>query len=339
MATTNKDLAQPAYNSLNWDTPLNSNFGIIDAVLGSSTSTINLASSNYTLTTSDTQKMRIVLGGLMTGNRTVTFPSGVGGMWIISNGTTGNFTVTLTTGSGLTETAPQGYNLIVFSNGTDIYVADNGLVNKITSFVDLTISNLLTAQQIMTSGTGITVTAGSFIIGQTYTIAFIGSTDFTLIGAASNTVGLTFKATGVGTGTGTATTPINNLFLKGNFALTGNFTPAGRITPRVNSAANYTSPLAWNSDNFDEYAATALANALTISADAGTPVDGQKIMFRFLDNGTPQTLTWTTGSSKSFRAVGITLPTSTVANKVMYVGCIYNSNADRWDAVAVGTEA
>ena len=48
------------------------------------------------------------------------------------------------------------------------------------------------------------VTAGSFITGTTYSIATIGSTNFTLIGAASNTVGLAFVATGPGTGTGTA---------------------------------------------------------------------------------------------------------------------------------------
>ena len=48
------------------------------------------------------------------------------------------------------------------------------------------------------------VIAGSFIVGNTYSIASIGSTDFTLIGAASNTVGLSFTATGVGSGSGTA---------------------------------------------------------------------------------------------------------------------------------------
>lgn len=51
---------------------------------------------------------------------------------------------------------------------------------------------------------GVTVQAGSFVIGETYKIATIGNTDFTLIGAAANTVGLYFTATGVGTGTGTA---------------------------------------------------------------------------------------------------------------------------------------
>lgn len=56
--------------------------------------------------------------------------------------------------------------------------------------------------QIPPSGT--VITAGSFIIGTTYIISTVGTTNFTLIGAASNTVGVSFKATGVGSGTGTA---------------------------------------------------------------------------------------------------------------------------------------
>lgn len=112
-----------------------------------------------------------------------------------------------------------------------------------------------------------------------------------------------------------------------------------RINPRLSSTTSVSSPLAWNSDSFDEYAITAQAAALTISADAGTPVDGQKIIFRIKDDGTARALTWTTGTSKSFRVVGSILPTSTTISKITYVGCIYNAADDRWDAVAVVTEA
>lgn len=112
-----------------------------------------------------------------------------------------------------------------------------------------------------------------------------------------------------------------------------------RINPRISTTTSIASPLAWNSDNFDEYAFTALANALTISADAGTPVDGQKIIFRLKDSGVARALTWTTGAAKSFRVVGSILPTSTTVNKITYVGCIYNAADARWDAVAVVTEA
>ena len=51
-----------------------------------------------------------------------------------------------------------------------------------------------------------TIDAGYFVIGRSYTIATVGTTNFGLIGAASNTVGTVFTATGIGSGTGTATT-------------------------------------------------------------------------------------------------------------------------------------
>ena len=50
-----------------------------------------------------------------------------------------------------------------------------------------------------------TVSAGAFVIGLDYTIASAGNTSFTSIGAANNTVGTVFRATGVGSGTGNAT--------------------------------------------------------------------------------------------------------------------------------------
>ena len=49
-----------------------------------------------------------------------------------------------------------------------------------------------------------TVGATSIIAGFTYTIVTVGSTNWVSIGAASNTVGVVFVATGTGTGSGTA---------------------------------------------------------------------------------------------------------------------------------------
>ena len=51
------------------------------------------------------------------------------------------------------------------------------------------------------------ITAGSFTPGQTYVIETIGTTNFTAIGATSNTVGAQFIAAGVGSGDGTAFVP------------------------------------------------------------------------------------------------------------------------------------
>lgn len=48
------------------------------------------------------------------------------------------------------------------------------------------------------------ITAGNFVVGQEYKINLIGTTDFTLIGAASNTIGIFFVASGIGVGSGSA---------------------------------------------------------------------------------------------------------------------------------------
>lgn len=63
----------------------------------------------------------------------------------------------------------------------------------------------VTASTFDADAVGAAETAGAFVVGRTYVIATVGTTDFTLIGADSSTVGVEFKATGAGAGTGTAT--------------------------------------------------------------------------------------------------------------------------------------
>lgn len=87
-----------------------------------------------------------------------------------------------------------------------------------------------------------------------------------------------------------------------------------------------------------QYNVTALAVPATIAAPTGTPVDGQKLMLRIKDNGTARALTWTT-TSGAYRAIGSTLPTTTTANKLMYIGCVYNAADAFWDVVGVTTQA
>lgn len=46
--------------------------------------------------------------------------------------------------------------------------------------------------------------AGKFVVGNRYTIAVVGTTTWTSIGAANNNIGTSFIATGIGSGTGRA---------------------------------------------------------------------------------------------------------------------------------------
>ena len=107
-----------------------------------------------------------------------------------------------------------------------------------------------------------------------------------------------------------------------------------RIDPRVTSAASASS-LTPDISASDVYAYTALAAGLTINAPTGSPLDGDKLIFRLLDNGTSRSLTW----NGTYTVIGVTLPTATTISKTTYVGCIYNANNTRWDVIAVTTQA
>ena len=138
------------------------------------------------------------------------------------------------------------------------------------------------------------------------------------------------------TGTGVVTALGNNANATGGFATingTATFTNK-RIDPRTSSSAS-TATLTPDISSFDQYNLTAQAVGLTVAAPIGTPVDGNRLIIRILDNGTGQTISW----NATYTVIGVTLPTTTTANKMVYVGCIYNSTNTRWDVDAVATQA
>jgi hypothetical protein len=63
---------------------------------------------------------------------------------------------------------------------------------------------------------------------------------------------------------------------------------------------------------------------------SGSPNDGQNLHLRFLDNGTAQTISW----SSSFFGQGGTLPSTTVAGKYLDVICSYNAGYGKWAVLA-----
>lgn len=88
-------------------------------------------------------------------------------------------------------------------------------------------------------------------------------------------------------------------------------------------------------DDSDYYAATALGAAATIAAPSGTPSAGQRLVIRLKDDGTGRALTW----NAIYRAIGVTLPTTTVAGKTHYIFFIYNATDTKRDAVQVNAQA
>jgi|9_EtaG_2_1085328.scaffolds.fasta_scaffold05571_4 hypothetical protein len=92
-------------------------------------------------------------------------------------------------------------------------------------------------------------------------------------------------------------------------------------------------------DSFVRKSSTVVVNGqssdFTVAVPTGTPVDAQKLLFRIKDDGTARSITW----NAIFNPVGITLPTTTTANKYLYVGCIYNADSSKWDVIALKQEA
>lgn len=107
-----------------------------------------------------------------------------------------------------------------------------------------------------------------------------------------------------------------------------------RINPREVTTAS-AATVTTDSDVTDIQTITAQAAGLTLANPTGTPVQGQALIYRIKDNGTARAITF----GANFRALGITLPTTTVISKTLYICAIYNSTDTKWDVVSVPQQA
>ena len=137
--TSNKYLEKPAYNDYaanptGWSGPVNTDWDIVDAALGGSLA-LNATGSVGTaaISTANAKNLIITITGVMTGNAVYTLPANsgatgiVGGQWIVYNNTSGAFTVTFSpvSGGGTSVAVEQGKKSIIFSDGTNIALADD----------------------------------------------------------------------------------------------------------------------------------------------------------------------------------------------------------------------
>lgn len=277
--------------------------------------------------------------------------------WIPAGGGGGSGTVTsvdLTAGTGISVSGgpiTTSGSITVTNTAPDqtVTLTQAGTTTITGTYPSFTISS---ADQFF--GTVTSVGGTGTVNGITLTGTVTASGSLTLGGTLSG-VSLTSQVTGtlpVANG-GTGQTTLTGVVIgNGASAFTTVTAPSGvivgttdtqtltdkRINPRVVAASGTSGNLTINGDTTDVYKAEGLTGAITFLLPSGTPVDGQKLMIRLEDNGTARGITWTT-SAGAFRAMGITLPTTTVATKITYVGCVYNTTDSFWDAVATVTEA
>lgn len=180
MTTTNKGLEQPAYNSNvnTWGTgPLNDNFGYIDLALGGSTllNATGLGGTTVALTQSQCRPLTLSISGTPGGIVTYTVPSGVGGQWIVRNGTSGGYAVRIQSLAGGTYVSiAAGDNVQVSCDGTS-----TGMVRSTTAAAGAAGSNT----QVQYNSGGVLAGATNMTYdGTTLSVAGLNNSGNTVLG-------------------------------------------------------------------------------------------------------------------------------------------------------------
>lgn len=206
----------------------------------------------------------------------------------------------------------------------------------------------------VTGGLGITVTGTSVAItglttvgGNLITLANPSAITFPRFNADNTVSALTaaqtrtaIGSTTVGDALFTLTNPSAVRFLRINADNSVTARTAGEIltdigarTPSIQAVTSSATVTPTFSD--DEVKITAQAAGLTLANPTGTAIDGLGIVIRIKDNGTARSIAYGT----QYRAIGVTLPTTTVISKTLYLGMVFNNDDTKWDVVAVGQEA
>jgi hypothetical protein len=307
-----------------------------------------------------------IVNGNVSGNLSVNGNLTVDGNTTLGNATSDTVTVTARVASNVLPSADNTYDLGSAANSwKDLFVDGTATIATLNvttiDTTNLEVTNIKakdgTVSIALADSTGVaTINAAPILTALTASQAVFTNGSKALVSNAITGTGNVVMSTSptlvtpaLGTPssgtvtnlTGTASININGT-VGATTANTGAFTTltastninSTRINPRTSTVAD-TATLTPDISTNDQFNITAQAQALSVAAPTGTPVDGNKLILRILDNGTTRAITW----NATYTVIGTTLPTATVANKMTYVGCIYNSTNTRWDVVAVTTQA
>lgn len=120
--------------------------------------------------------------------------------------------------------------------------------------------------------------------------------------------------------------------ISGNLTVGGNIEVTGtqRVIPQSTASGGTITPTA------QIYDVTALAVPATIAVPSFSTANGMSLILRIKDNGTARALTFASGYSN---VSGLDTPTTTVANKLLTIGAIYNSATSKWEIQGISQQA
>lgn len=111
-----------------WGPVVNDNFTTIDLNI-SGTQALSFAGANITLNSTQAKNLAFVCTGTLSANVSLIMPQ-TGGIFLVSNMTTGAFTLTVLTSAGgsVGVVAPQGQRTLLYNNGTNVAFATDGAI-------------------------------------------------------------------------------------------------------------------------------------------------------------------------------------------------------------------
>lgn len=102
------------------------------------------------------------------------------------------------------------------------------------------------------------------------------------------------------------------------------------VIEQITTVASSATPTPTGGSLRNFFTITAQAAGATFAAPSGSPINGNRLLIRIIDNATAQTLAW----NAIYVSRGVILPKTTVLSKYLYVGFIYNGVTATWDAIS-----
>ena len=219
-----------------WGTTTNANLGdaIEQAIAGKADITMSSTSQTLTLTDTtalqDARALYLNLTGTPGGAATLNVPA-VEKAYIVKNGTTGGYAVTVKVSGQTGVSVPNGATMMLYDNGTDVVNAITNLPSGATVGGTAISTTTGTVTSVAVSGgtTGLTTSGGPITSSGTITLA--GT-----LAVANGGTGITSFGTGVATALGTAVNTTNGYVTQGGTLTANNILLGGGSGTAISSS-------------------------------------------------------------------------------------------------------